>query len=211
VAIGQNNVIYAFTGGNDGAVPFGGVIFDSAGKLYGTTTGYQYGAGTVFRLTPSGLGWTEDTLYAFQGGSDGASPFGAPVFDPYGNLYGSTTQSGTGRGGTAFELTPSGDNWMFALLYSFIGDEGPWGALTMDAAGDLYGTTFQDGAYGWGSVFKLTHSSGGWTYTDLHDFTGGDDGRGPYGNVILDVKGNLYGTTYTGGTYSDGVVWEITP
>ncbi len=91
----------------------------------------------------------------------------------------------------------------------------------MDAAGNLYGTTTADGAYGYGNVFKLTHSNGSWTYTSLHDFTGGSDGANPYSTLVFDAQGNLYGTTDLGGltradcsgvsTYQCGVVFEITP
>jgi uncharacterized repeat protein (TIGR03803 family) len=81
----------------------------------------------------------------------------------------------------------------------------------MDAAGNLYGTTYWDGAYASGAVFKLTPSNGGWTYTSLHDFTGGSDGADPISNVVFDANGNLYGTTSYGGAYNYGVVWEITP
>jgi len=85
----------------------------------------------------------------------------------------------------------------------------------MDAAGNLYGTTYADGAYGGGNVFKVAPSGGGWTYTSLHDFCASGvpcgDGAGPVCNVIFDTNGNLYGTSYFGGADSNGVVWEITP
>jgi hypothetical protein len=81
----------------------------------------------------------------------------------------------------------------------------------MDSAGNLYGTVYTDGAFGWGSVFKLTPSPGAWTYASLHDFSGGSDGADPLGNLTSDSNGNLYGTTKFGGTDYDGVVWEITP
>lgn len=81
----------------------------------------------------------------------------------------------------------------------------------MDKAGNLYGTTSGDGAHQWGSVFKLTQSNGVWTSTSLHDFTGGADGGAAYGRLVLAVHGNLYGTASLGGTYGDGVVFEITP
>jgi len=141
-------------------------------------------------------------------------PNGGLIFDRSGNLYGSTTTYGSGGGGTAFELVPSSGNWTFSLLYSFgeyINSGGPYGSLTMDAADNLYGTTLEDGAYGYGSVFKLTPSSGSWTYTSLHDFTGGSDGGYPWGNVVFDMNGNIYSTTWLGGTHGAGVVFEITP
>ncbi|MGB8768034.1 MAG: choice-of-anchor tandem repeat GloVer-containing protein [Candidatus Korobacteraceae bacterium] len=98
------------------------------------------------------------------------------------------------------------------MLYAFTGppSEGPRAGVTMDAVGNLYGTTDQDGAYGAGSVFKLTPGADGWVYTSLHDFTR-SDGAAPFAGVSLDGAGNLYGTTTSGGEYGWGVVWEITP
>jgi len=217
------SVLYSFTGGSDGAVPYTGLIFDNVGNLYGTTSFggdlgcdvYNEGCGTVFQLTPSGSGWTENVLYSFQNRNEGGYPWGGLIFDQAGNLYGTTVLGGTGNGGTAFELTPSKGAvpWAFELVYGFSGDGnyGSVGGLAMDPSGNLYGTTLEDGAYGAGSVFKLTPSSGGWTYTSLHDFTGGSDGMGPVSNVTFDVEGNLYGTAELGGAYGNGVVWEITP
>lgn len=199
------SVLYSFTGGNDGGNPYSGVIFDSAGDLYGTA--YLGGAsslGTVYQLIPSGSGWTEKTLTDFSGG--GGSPIGGLTFDAQSNLY------GTGFvGGTVFELMPSGGSWIYSLLYVFGGFDGPFGSLTLDGAGNLYGTNATGGAYDLGFVFKLTPSNGRWTLTDLYDFTGGNDGGFPVSNAILDAKGNLYGTTFLGGTDNLGVVWEIAP
>jgi uncharacterized repeat protein (TIGR03803 family) len=212
------NVLHTFGSPGDGAQPAGGVILDDAGNLYGTTVyGGASGAGTVFKLTYSaGLGWTETILYSFQGGNDGSDPYAGLIFDSSGNLYGTTTGGGQGGGGVVFELTPSGSGWNYILLHSFTGSYGPLGPLIMDSAGSLYGTTYRDGADGAGNIFKLTPSSGGWTYTSLHDFsTDRHDGANPIGNVILDSQGNLFGTTSSGGTgcryNSCGVVWEITP
>jgi len=199
------SVLYSFTGGNDGGNPFSGVIFDSAGNLYGTAYyGGDISAGTVYELSPSGSGWTEKTLTDFSGG--GGFPVGGLTFDSQGNLF------GTGfTGGTAFELSPSNGNWTYSLLYTFNGFDGPFGSPTFDAAGNFFGTNATGGAYDQGFVFKLTPSNGGWNFTDLYDFTGGNDGGFPVSNVILDAKGNLYGTTYLGGADGEGVVWEITP
>jgi len=209
------SAIYVFTGGADGANPYSSVIFDQAGNLYGTANaGGAHEYGTVFQLTPSESGWSENTLYAFQGASDGGVPFGGLVFDSTGNLYGATSAGGSGEGGTVYQLTPSGGGWTFGVIASFSGSAyqpGPYNSLTMDAAGNLYGTTKQDGAKGQGSVFKLMPSGGGWILTDLYDFTGGTDGGQPYGSVLIDAKGNLYGTAFEGGADGYGVVWEITP
>ncbi len=206
-------VLYAFTG-PDGAVPAAGLLFDNAGNLYGTTrAGGDNGFGTVFQLTPSGSGWTEKVLYNFQWpGDSGADPYGTLISDGFGNLYGTTVMGGANGGGTVFELSPSEGGWTFTVLYSFVAQSagGPRAGLTMDGTGSLYGTTFDDGLYGMGSVFKLTHSPSGWTYTSLHDFSG-SEGECPQSNVVIDVHGNLYGTTTSGGTYDHGGIWEITP
>jgi uncharacterized repeat protein (TIGR03803 family) len=215
--------IYDFKDNGDGDQPVGGVIVDTAGNLYGTTLGAPANPqgrnpyGTVYELTPSGSGWTEHTLHVFQDGSDGALPRCDLIEDASGNLYGTTSVGGSGGGGTAFggtvfELTPSQGDWVFTVLYSFPGPgKGPFSPLLMDATGNLYGTTLGGGAHQQGSVFKLTHSNGNWTYTSLHDFTGGSDGRALYGHLLLDANGNLYGTAGWGGTTGNGVVWEITP
>jgi uncharacterized repeat protein (TIGR03803 family) len=210
------SVLYNFTGVPDGMEPTSGVIFDNSGNLYGTTFlggiegGFWgvYGNGTVFELSPSESGWTEKILCQFQGGCEGANPQGGLIIDSAGNLFGTTFQTPT-----AFMLTPSGGNWNYSLLraFSYSGD-GPEDSLFRDAAGNLYGTTSSDGAYYYGTVFELTPSGGGWTYTDLHDFSGApDDGAQPGGNVIRDANGNLYGTTTRGGANDLGVVFEITP
>jgi len=217
----NQSVVYPFTGGNDGSSPHGFEIFDNAGNLYGTNlAGGTYGYGVVFKLTPSGSGWTENTLHAFQFASEGGAPVAGVIFDSTGNLYGATIQYGPANGGTVFELTPSGG---FSVLYSFFysgfgGDDcGPQASLVMDRGGNLYGTTLCDGTNQQGSVFKLTPSEGGWTYSDLYNFTGGSDGGIVRGGVTLDANGNLYGTASEGGNRSDcngigcGVVWEITP
>jgi uncharacterized repeat protein (TIGR03803 family) len=217
-AIAQRDVAPANKPGvSDGNGPYAGVIFDQVGNLYGTTSAggnggcNGLGCGTVFQLKPSGSGWTENVLYAFQNGSDGANPIGGLMFDPSGNLYGTTSCLGNGKS-TVFELTPSSGNWTFALLG---GSGGSTASLIMDPAGNLYGTARTGGAYGRGSVFKLAPSGGGWTYTSLHDFCADgppcSDGAQPWGNVILDANGNLYGTATAGRANYYGVVFEITP
>ena len=212
-------VLYTFHGA-DGSFPWSGVIFDQAGNLYGETGGGgQYNLGDVYELSPSGSGWMQQILYSFATLSDGANPTGGLIFDASGNLYGGTGEGGTGGppAGTVFELTPSNGGWTFHSLYSFPGCAYPYNGcagpagMAMDAAGNLYGATYLDGAYGYGNVFKLTPSGGSWTYTSLHDFTGYADGAYPNSPVVFDAQGNLYGTASYGGAYDQGVVWEITP
>ena len=213
---GFESSLQSFSGSN-GATPFSGVIFDNAGNFYGTT--YQGGLhndGTVFQVVPVAGGWMENIIYSFQNGSDGAFPVGGVVFDPSsGNLYGTTYSGGTGGAGTVFELTPEGNgNWSFTTLYSFTGNQdcGPYDTLVMDGAGSFYGTTYCGGANKLGSVFELTPTSKPpWTYTSLHDFTGGNDGKNPISNVTFDANGNLYGTASAAGSQGVGVVWEIAP
>ena len=214
-------MLYDFPG-EGGYYPMAGLVFDSKGNLFGTTSGggLQDG-GVIYELTNvPGVGWTEHVLYKFRNTDDGKIPFGGLIFDSAGNLYGTTSWGGSGNGGTVFELSPSGDTWTFKLLYSFSAVEyscGPWAALTMDGAGNLYGTTKCAGMYGFGNVFKLSNTANGWVYTSLYDFTNGTDGAQPISNVSIDTDGTLYGTAGAGGDmncgygYGCGVVWMIKP
>lgn len=207
-------VLYSFGQGSDGATPVAGVTLDAKHNLYGTTSaGGSYRNGTVFQLQRSKSGWTENILYNFQGGNDGSVPYAGVILDHSGNLYGGATGGGTGAGGTIFELTPSNGSWTFSVLYNIPGWSlsGPFRNLMMDAAGNLYGTTHCDGNYESGTVYELTPSGGTWTYTSLYVFTGSNDGRFAYSNLVLDKQGNLYGTTGFGGVDGDGVVFQIKP
>jgi uncharacterized repeat protein (TIGR03803 family) len=209
-----HSVAFAFDG-PDGRIPVGEPIFDGSGNLYGTSwIGGAYDRGAAYQLTPSGSGWTNTVLHSFQdAGPDGGLLYAGMIFDGSGNLFGVTTNGGTGGAGTIFELTPSGSDWNFTVLYSFTGGPncGSYNDLVMDSAGNFYGTTLCTGASREGSVFKLTPSDGGWSYSSLHDFTGGSDGGYPYCNLVFDAAGNLYGTTFYGGTHNAGVVFEIMP
>jgi uncharacterized repeat protein (TIGR03803 family) len=206
---GTESPIYSLTD-SSGAFPYSGVIFDQSGNLYGTAIrGGGAGLGAAYELTPSGSGWMENTIYSVQGAA-GQFPYGGLISDRSGNLYGTTNAGGKG-GGAVFELTPSNGKWAPTVLYSFSnGNSGPYSGVTIDALGNLYGTTYADGAHGKGSVFKLTLSNGTWSEQDLYSFTGGSDGANPIGGVVLDASGNLYGTASGGGSGS-GVVWEIAP
>lgn len=219
------NVLYAFHNNGDGDLPLGGVVFDSSGDLFGVT---EYGAthGVVYELSPSLGGWVQRVLHSFQGtnhGADGDYPFGGLIIDSAGNLYGTTEGGGANGVGIVFQLMPVGNDFIFNKLYDFTsvpGNNGPYygpkDKLTLDTAGNLYGTTYTLGVNHCGSVFKLSPSAEGWIYTSLHDFTCGNDGGGPVSSVLIDSAGNLYGTASDGGTGTDcqgncGVVWEITP
>jgi uncharacterized repeat protein (TIGR03803 family) len=222
-------VIYKFKGVPDGQYPTGNLIFDAAGNLYGTTLyGGSAGAGSVFEVTPtSGRGWTESTLYSFQGGTDGAFPVGTIVFDTAGNLYGVTENGGTGCDfscGTVFELSPGSGGWSEKVLYSFQGQlqnpdaAYPTGGLIIDSSGNLYGATAGGGAKrcsgsfgGCGTIFELSRVSGGWVESVLYPFQGGSDGQEAMG-VVLDPSGNLFGTTQEGGSQANcGTVFKLTP
>jgi uncharacterized repeat protein (TIGR03803 family) len=211
-------ILHAFSG-PDGAVPAAGLIADSSfTNFYGVTqVGGSSGYGTVFRLTNTGSGWTETVLYNFHNSSDGQQPQAGLAMDASGNLYGSTGMGGNGGGGTVFELMPSGGNYTFQVLYSlecnYPSCIGPYlGYMTLDSDGNLYGTTLNQGANTYGSVFELTRSGGSYTFSDLHDFSlGSDDGGFPDGGVIRDAAGNLYGTAVDGGTYGNGIIYQIMP
>jgi uncharacterized repeat protein (TIGR03803 family) len=216
-------VLYSFNPqAKDGFSPYAGLIGDTAGNFYGTTTqGGLYSAGTVFELSPNGSGgWTEKVLHDFEfNGIDGFAPEAALTLDAHGNLYGTTSGGGGYYNGTVFELSPNGSGgWTETVLYSFNPGNGtdgasPYAGLIFDAQGNLYGTTVAGGTYGAGTVFELSpNGSGGWTETVLYSFNNNDtDGQNPYAGVIFDGAGNLYGTTYSGGTYGGGTVFELSP
>lgn len=216
-------VLHSFDG-TAGINPLGGLIFDSAGNLYGSTfVGGPNNYGTVYELSPSGTSWTLKVLYSFSGSPDAGQPVDSLTFDAKGNLYGTTEYDGVCCG-TVFQLSPPsqpGGNWTESVLYSFVGDlDGmePVGGVVLDAAGNLYGTTFGGGhtahcTNACGIVFQLKPPSapgGSWTETVLHRFKGKADGIQPFGGLILS-HGFLYGTTYGGGTLGTGTVYQILP
>lgn len=213
-----SSVLHSFVGSPaDGQSPEGAVIFDKNGNMLGTTfSGGAFGYGTVFQLTPTLQNdWSESILFNFNY-DDQAYPNSGLVSDASGNLYGTSSGNGdgaSGNGGTVFELSPVGDTWNLTVLYTFSGGLycGPHAALTLDQEGNLYGTTYCDGAYRSGNVFQLTNTGNGWSYSSLYDFTGGQDGSNPSSNVSIDSDGTLYGTTQYGGTSRSGVVWMIKP
>ena len=218
-------VLYSFgSASGDGIVPMAGVILDSKGNLYGTTTeGGANSQGTVYELSPgTGGTWTEKILYSFgKTSTDAENPRrGSLIFDEAGNLYGTTLGGGANSDGTVFELSPgAGGTWTEKILYSFGATTtdaiNPSGGLVWDAAGNLYGTTSGGGANsGAGTVFELSPGAGGtWTEKVLHSFAdNGTDGTDPVDTPVFDGHGNLYGTAYNyGPSGSLGIVWELSP
>ena len=194
----SHTLLYSFTGMSDGGNPFGNLIEDKAGNLYGTTVeGGVDNLGTVFKLAPDG---TETVLWSFTG-ADGSYPEGGVIMDKKGNLYGTASDGGASNFGTVFEVAPNGAR---TVLHSFKGGRdgsGPGAALTMDTEGDLVGTTFEGGAAGDGIVFKVAPNG---TETVLYTFSGVSDGSNPGDSLIMDKSGNFYGTTSEGGSTACG-------
>jgi uncharacterized repeat protein (TIGR03803 family) len=212
-------VLYNFTGGSDGSQPYGGLIFDAAGNLYGTTyRGGTSDAGTVYQLSPPakhGGTWTETVLYSFAGGTDGLGPQSDLIFDKAGNLYGTTDNGGSPGNGIVFQLTPGqGGVWTETILHSFVTSEGtsPRAAVIFDGKDWLYGTVANDGTSGNGAVFQLkppATKGGTWTEKTLYQFAGGSDGSGPLCRLVF-FRGNLFGTTVRGGVSDTGTIFQLT-
>jgi uncharacterized repeat protein (TIGR03803 family) len=222
-ASGTETILYSFGAtSTDGQSPQAGLVMDTKGNLYGTTTyGGVYTQGTVFELSPStttGI-WTETILWSFGAtATDGFMPWAALIRDSKGNLYGVTElggANGTYPGGTVYKLTPvtkkKKTTWTETILYSFGASATdaywPTSGLLMDKAGNLYGTTTYGGTYGNGTVFELSASG---TETILYSFgASATDAILPWTNLIRDSKGNFYGTTTWGGAYGNGTVFEL--
>jgi len=249
----NETILYNFTGGADGGYPgYGKLVFDQAGNICGTTnSGGIRDSGVVFKLTPSGSGWSESVIWDFANGG-GYSPVSGVIFDSAGILYGTTPS-------TVYELSPTQSGWTETTLSTTVGGAG---GLTWDAHGNLYGMTGDGGQVGDASVYKLTPQQGGWTSSVLYDFGqqyiapaaaptfdaqgnlygplptypatdglifkltpsgdqwiyspyyewfGGSGGGGPIGAVVFDANGNMYGTTAGVGIGGGSALWEITP
>jgi uncharacterized repeat protein (TIGR03803 family) len=199
--------VYGFAGGAAGAEPWGRVIRDSAGNFYGTAKAAgQFGHGVVYKVDTA---HNETVLHNFTGGADGANPVAGLVRDSIGNLYGATPFGGTSNLGVVYRLDSSGN---LTVLHTFTGGADganpQYGSLVRDSAGNLYGTASNGGASNAGVVYKVYPSG---NETVLYTFTGGADGAAPYSGVIRDKAGNLYGTTYSGGAYQKGTIFELKP
>jgi len=193
----NETVLHTFSAPPDGANPlYAPVVFDRVGNLYGTTCyGGWDNVGALYELSPAGASWTETVLYSFSSGPSGSCPHGNLIIDPAGNLYGTT-------GETVFELSPSGGGWTYQVIYTVVDPVG----LTTDAAGNILGASDYN-------VFELSpNGSGGWNPTVIYTFAGAPkDGYGAQGVPVLDQAGNLYGTTYSGGTKNYGTVYKLSP
>lgn len=209
-AAGTERILYSFgANATDGQQPYAGVMVDSAGNVYGTTqNGGTNSIGTVFKITPVG---TETVLHSFGAtATDGQIPRAGVVMDKAGNLYGTTLDGGAHQFGTVFKIDAAGTE---TILYSF-GERAwdgasPEGNLIIDSAGNLYGTTTSGGTSGSGTVFRIDPAG---TETILHSFgIGNADGAEPYGSLLMDSAGNLYGTTGQGGAYFEGTVFRLSP
>lgn len=199
---------------DDGSGPESGVVLGSDGNLYGATatgganwinTINNLGAGTFFRLTPTGA---ETVLWNFGSAQDGENPSGDLVMDESGNFYGTTYAGGLNGAGTVFKITPNGQE---TVLWNFgAGNDGrnPFGNLFFGQDGSLYGTASAGGAQGFGAVFRVTLAGG---ETVLWSFGAGADGRTPKGRLLQASDGNFYGTTESGGDFGFGAVFKLTP
>ena len=198
--------LYDFTSGADGGDPLGGLVQGLDGNLYGTTnSGGANGAGTVYKITPSG---SQSVLYSFTGGADGGSPYESTlVLGSDGNFYGATTSGGANGHGTVYKITPSGT---LTTLHSFNNADGslPVGQLCQGTDGAFYGVTDFGGANGNGAIYKVTSSG---VFTLLYSFTGGADGGFPTSGLIQASDGNFYGTAQFGGANYNGNVYQFTP
>jgi len=217
----KEQVLYSFGSPNDASAPQAGLVRDSQGNFFGTTTsgGGKANGGTVFELSPDGSGgWAEKVLFSFP--ESGAGPYGSLIMDKNGSLYGTTFRGGTVDGGTAFKLSQSGGVWQEQILHSFgdlfgFGDGSePIAGLTAGVNGHLYGVTLSGGTnncfrypFGCGTVFELAPKlNGTWNERVIYNFSG-SDGFLPYGQLIFDKAGNLYGTTEYGGN-AGGCIYD---
>ena len=214
-----HTVLYSFTGGADGGEPYKGVTLDKAGNLYGTAvTGgsgsCEGGCGVTYKLTNSGTGWTQSVIHAFTGGEDGSGPGARVAVDKRGSVYGMTPTGGANGLGTIYVLHPKANgSYKLRVVHTFTGgsdgSSGSAGKLLL-RGGHIYGAATTGGENGSGTVFELTPARGGeWDFKTLYSFQGAPDGVFPYGALLFDAAGNLYGTTYYGGANGLGAIYQL--
>jgi uncharacterized repeat protein (TIGR03803 family) len=227
IAVSQEKILANLYSSGGEALPKGSLTADKAGNLYGTSFyGGQHDQGMVYELSPTATGYNATVLHSFSpNGVDGFGPMSGVILDNAGNLYGTTEFGGNGGCtsgfgcGTVFKLTHTTKGWKETIVHDFQGYDGwqSFGGLTMDSAGNLYGTTANGGSYNWGTVYKLSLSGGTWNLTTLYNFGGGSDGAVSWASVIFDRAGNLYGVASEGGgtnddcSYGCGTVFELSP
>lgn len=217
-----HKVLYSFTGGADGGEPYKGVTLDAQGNLYGTAVtggsgfGCEGGCGVVYKLTRAGDIWQQSVIYSFNGGDDGSGPGSGVTFDRQGNLYGMTPTGGAYGLGVIFRLRlDQNGTWKFVVRHAFTGGDdggsGSAGRMILDSAGYIYGVATTGGANGQGVVFRLSPVAGTPDFQTLYAFRGQPDAGFPYGGLMFDSQGNLYGTTYYAGANGLGAVYEVSP
>ena len=219
----DESVIYNFNASHvlGGYNPYGGVIADAAGDLYGSTSsGGGEDCGVVYKLSPSSAGgWTEKILYTFRiRSSGGCKPYSNLISDLAGNLYGTTDFGGTQDLGVVFELSPTASGlWKETVLHSFTISgqvvQGSNTGVVIDQAGNLYGIMGSRNGTSFGTVYELSPQvNGGWAWKVLESFPiGSPSPLCPCSNLTLDAAGNLYGSAPYGGLYGGGVIFELTP
>jgi uncharacterized repeat protein (TIGR03803 family) len=200
---------------SDGEFPNAVLLPGKSGRLYSTTWyGGSSGNGTVFSLTPGSSGWTERVLYSFAGTTDGSAPAAGVIADRAGNLYGTTYKYDGDNDGVAYELQKK-PAWKDRDIYTFTnngGGENPYAGLIMTAKGTFYGTAIESGPDDGGVAYELVRGKNRqWKQTVLHAFGTTGDGNAPYGGLIADTSGKLFGTTVFGGANNAGTVYELSP
>ena len=204
------SILYNFTNGSDGGTPLAGLTSDGKGNFYGTASAGGSGYGTLFKLGPSGSGWSLSPVYSFASGADGATPTARLQARPGSIFYGTTSLGGSSGAGTVYKVSGSGESVIYTFLGGSDGAQPSPGDLVFDRGGNIYGTTSAGGANGNGTVFELVHGKKGtWKEKLLYSFGQGTDGTVPVGGVTFGSSKTLYGTTSTGGTYGYGTVYQL--
>jgi uncharacterized repeat protein (TIGR03803 family) len=218
-----HNILYSFRGGADGAEPYKGVTLGGDGVLYGTAgVGGLFvgpcvdtGCGVVFKLTNMGGAWTQEVIHSFTGGADGYGPGSGVTVDKQGNIYGTTPTGGAHGLGVVYQLIPhASGGWTERILHTFTGDPdgsgGSAGRLLLNDDGHIFGVCTTGGAYGAGTVYELIPTAAGeWSLHVQYAFRGEPDAGFPYGTIVADGRGNLYGTTYYAGANDLGTIYRL--